>query len=244
MEAPGRKAALNETSRDFEARDLIEVMDEARNYNRYLVDSVHAWGGSYRRLLDFGAGNGRFAGALHDLGKDIVALEPDAALRREIGARGVATASSLAELEGGGRFDGVYSINVLEHVEHDGRILAQLRGLLRPGGGLFLYVPAFPLLYSSNDRRVGHFRRYRSASLVKLVTAAGFTVKRAEYVDFCGFWAGLAYRMLGSDDGDLNVDAVRIYDRFVFPVSCAIDRVTSRIAGKNLVLEATVPATA
>ena len=128
---------------------------------------------------------------------------------------------------------------MLEHVEHDGEILRQLRSVLRPGGGLFLYVPAFPILFSANDRRVGHFRRYRWASLVALVASAGFTVSRAQYVDFCGFWAALAYRMLGRDDGDLNVDAVRLYDRVVFPLSCAIDRVTSRIAGKNLLIEAT-----
>ncbi len=233
---------MNVSSRDFEARDLIEVMDEAHNYNDFLVERVSTWSASYRRILDFGAGNGRFAGAMHEAGKDVVALEPDPALRADIGARGVGVATSLAELAGAPRFDGVYSINVLEHIEHDDRMLQQLRSLIRPGGGLFLYVPAFPILYSANDRRVGHFRRYRWASLVSLVRAAGFELRRAEYVDFIGFFAALAYRMIGSDDGDLNVDAVRVYDRIVFPVSCAIDRVTSRIAGKNLLIEATVPA--
>jgi len=229
---------LNETSRDFEARDLIEVMDEARNYNDFLVESIRAWGKPYGRLLDFGAGNGRFAGALHDGGKEVVALEPDRALRAEIAARGIPVATSLAELDTAS-FDGVYSVNVLEHVENDGEILRQLRRVLRPGGGLYLYVPAFQMLFSANDRRVGHFRRYRRSSLVRLAESAGFTVSRAEYVDFCGFWAALAYRLFGNADGDLSVDAVRLYDSLVFPVSCAIDRVTSRLAGKNLVIEAT-----
>ena len=230
---------MSETSRDFEARDLIEVMDEARNYNDFLVESIRAWGRPYRRLLDFGAGNGRFAGALHAAGKHVVALEPDRALRAEIAAQGIAVAGAIAELTNGEPFDGVYSVNVLEHIENDAEILRQLRGVLRPGGGLYLYVPAFQLLFSANDRRVGHFRRYRRPSLEALMGRAGFSVSRAEYVDFCGFWAALAYRIFGNADGDLSVDAVRIYDGVVFPLSRAIDRLTSRVAGKNLLIEAT-----
>jgi SAM-dependent methyltransferase len=230
---------LNETSRDFEARDLIEVMDEAHNYNEFLIETLLGWGAPYRRVLDFGAGNGRFAGALHEAGRQVVALEPDRVLRGEIAARGIAVAGALDELRGGERFDGAYSVNVLEHIENDGEILRQLRSLLRPGGGLYLYVPAFQLLFSANDRRVGHFRRYRRNALVALARSAGFEVSRAEYVDFCGFWAALLYRMIGNADGDLNVGTVKLYDRVVFPVSRAMDTLTSRFAGKNLLIEAT-----
>jgi SAM-dependent methyltransferase len=232
---------LKDASRDFEARDLIEVMDEAHNYNDFLVGQLQRWCARYRRVLDFGAGNGRFTFAVRENGHEVVALEPDSTLRNAIHARGVGVATSLADLKAAPPFDGVYSLNVLEHIEDDHDALARLRSLLRPGGGLFLYVPAFPILYSANDRRVGHFRRYRRASLSTLLTSAGFSVTRAEYVDFCGFGAALAYKVIGDANGDLSIGAVRFYDRFVFPVSRTIDRATSRIAGKNLLIEAIVP---
>lgn len=232
---------MKDASREFEARDLIEVMDEARNYNDFLVAELRRWCAPYRRVLDFGAGNGRFTFAIRENGNDVVALEPDSELRNAIHARGVGVATSLGDLQTGPLFDGVYSLNVLEHIEDDQDALSRIRGLLRPGGGLFLYVPAFPILYSANDRRVGHFRRYRRASLSALLASAGFTVTRAKYVDFCGFGAALAYKAVGDANGDLSIGAVRFYDRFVFPISRTIDRATSRIAGKNLLIEAIVP---
>ena len=84
--------------RAFEAPDLIEVMDEAVNYNRFLVDSIASWAGGYRRVLDFGAGNGRFALALLERGFEVHAVEPDPELRSKIGAKGVVAHESLAAL--------------------------------------------------------------------------------------------------------------------------------------------------
>jgi hypothetical protein len=58
-------------------------------------------------------------------------------------------------------------------------------------------------------------------------------VLRAEYVDSLGFLATLAYRMLGSDTGDIDRNALRTYDRYVFPVSRAADGVLRYVLGKN-----------
>ena len=50
-------------------------MDQAVRYNRYLLDQLIRWGKGKRRILDFGAGNGRFAIALHEAGYEIHAIE-------------------------------------------------------------------------------------------------------------------------------------------------------------------------
>ena len=62
---------------------------------------------------------------------------------------------------------------------------------LRPGGRFYLYVPAFPLLFSAMDRKVGHHRRYRLAGLTSQLQRAGFRVLRARYADSLGFFATL-----------------------------------------------------
>jgi len=224
--------------RAFEAPDLIEVMDEAVRYNRFLIESVAAWSRGAARILDFGAGNGRFCAVLHERGVAVEAVEPDPGLRRRIAEHGVRAHESLQAV-GPESFDGIYSINVIEHIEEDAAVLAAFRKRLRPGGRLFLYVPAFPLLFTSNDVRVGHVRRYKRGPLVRLVRAAGFEVESARYVDSIGFPATLCYRFLGSKQGDLDVRAVRLYDGLVFPVSRLLDRLLGRVLGKNLLLRAT-----
>jgi SAM-dependent methyltransferase len=60
-------------------------------------------------------------------------------------------------------FDWVYAFNVLEHINDDGQALAEWSTKLKTAveSRLLIYVPAFEILFSSMDRQVGHFRRYR-----------------------------------------------------------------------------------
>lgn len=216
------------------------MMDQAVRYNRYILDRLLDWAREKRRVLDFGAGNGRFAVALEGEHFDVSAIESDPVLRERIAAQGVATHASLASVEREA-FDGIYSLNVLEHIEDDEGVLEQFESCIRPGGGLLIYVPAFEVLFSSNDVRVGHVRRYRRRGLVAKLERAGFRVETARYVDSIGFAAGLAYRFFGNRDGDLNPRAVRFYDRFLFPLSCALDRIVGFSFGKNLLIVAQKP---
>jgi SAM-dependent methyltransferase len=229
------------TGRAFEAPDLIEVMDEAVRYNRYLEEELARWAVGAHRLLDFGAGNGRFAVALLARGFELHAVEPDPALRESVDSAGVRAYESLEAISPAECFDGIYSMNVLEHVEDDVGLLRAFHARLAPGGRLLSYVPAFPLLFSANDARVGHVRRYRLRELVERTRRAGFRVESARYVDCLGFPAGLWYRCFGAADGGLDVGAVKLYDRLVFPASRVLDRLTRRFVGKNLLVTAVRP---
>jgi len=60
--------------------DVLEVMIEAKNYNRYLMSLIHAHIRSGIKVLDFGAGVGTFALPLMQRGVDLVCVEPDATL--------------------------------------------------------------------------------------------------------------------------------------------------------------------
>lgn len=224
--------------RPYEGTDLIEVMDEAKRYNAFLGDRIAAALHGSQRVLDFGAGDGRLAEMIANRGFSVTAVEPDPELRSRIEARGIQT---LARLPNEGEWDAIYSSNVLEHIEDDVGILRQMGELLKPYGKVVTYVPAFQVLYSANDARVGHFRRYRRSSLRRTMEQAGLRVLHAEYVDSIGFIAGLGYR-LQSGDGDLNRRAVRVYDQVVFPLSRVLDRAGLRfIGGKNLLVVATRP---
>lgn len=213
--------------------DNLEIMQEAVNYNRWLTEKVVVAAGKHRKVVDFGAGSGTFARLLAERDFDVTAVEPDEELRRKIRLAGTNCVADLAELPPAS-CDFIYSLNVLEHIEADHTQLRALGAALRPGGGLYLYVPAFESLFSSMDAKVGHFRRYRREPLVRMMKNAGFEVRSARYVDAVGFAASLAYRFLGSDDGSINLTAVKVFDRFCFPLNRIADPLFGRMFGKNL----------
>ena len=72
----------------------------------------------------------------------------------------------------------VVLLDVLEHVDNPVQVLRNVSRILQPGGGIVLTVPAYPLLYSSWDERLGHRRRYTSRVLRAQATEAGLKVER------------------------------------------------------------------
>ena len=237
---------MNATSPDKEfsgARNL-EIMREARNYNAFVLSLVTDSAPRTGRLLDFGAGSGtitRGVAAHGTADRTIVCVEADPALRSELRGEGLQAAATLEEVEPES-VDFVYSLNVLEHIEDDAAILRQLFAVLRPGGRMLLYVPAFMSLYSAMDAQVGHFRRYRRDQLARLCRQAGFEIESSSYVDSIGFLASLGLRFAGPRDGVLDPRMVKLYDRLVFPVSRLADRAAGWLFGKNIVLRARKPA--
>jgi len=94
------------------------------------------------------------------------------------------------------RFDIVVMGFVLEHVDSPGRILAQYRRFLIPGGRLFVAVPNMASMnrrlgqlagllpdlakLSDNDRLLGHKRYYNIELLTVELRDAGYEVERIE----------------------------------------------------------------
>ncbi|MGB5622469.1 MAG: class I SAM-dependent methyltransferase [Gammaproteobacteria bacterium] len=215
----------------------LEAMREAERYNRFLVDLVTRHREGSGPALDFGAGSGTFAALLRDRGLPVRCLEPDEHLQGLITSQGLDVVGDAAAIADGS-IDYVYSLNVLEHIEDDRAALAQICRILRPGGRLLLYVPAFQILYSSMDERVGHFRRYRRRPLSDLVRETGLRVEHSVYADSVGFLAALVYRFVGDRSGTISGAQVRTYDRLIFPISRALDRLFGKAFGKNVYLVA------
>lgn len=227
-----------EANAAYSGTDNLEIMAEARNYNAFLAALVMQHIGKKSRVMDFGAGLGTFAAALGRFGIRPVCLEPDPGQAAAIAGKGFEVFRTLEEIPACS-IDAVYSLNVLEHIADERKILIELHRRLRPGGVLLVYVPAFPVLYSSMDRKVGHYRRYRLNALADLMEQAGFRVRKARYADSLGFLAALVYKWFGNECGTLDRSALIAFDRYVFPLSRQLDRVFSRFCGKNAWVVAT-----
>jgi SAM-dependent methyltransferase len=221
----------------------LEVMRDAHKYNRFLKDLIRRHAGNARTVLDFGAGIGTFSGSVDLPHEQIHCVEPDAASQRHLSAKGYIAHDNISEIEDAS-IDYVFTLNVLEHIEDDAAALSQLYRVIKPGGRLLIYVPAFMVLYASMDAHVGHHRRYRLAPLRNLVREAGFEIEKSAYSDALGFFATLALKCFeSSDPAPLNPKMVGFYDRYFFPLSRLLSIPCAKILGKNVYVAAHRPLT-
>lgn len=79
------------------------------------------------------------------------------------------------------------AITVLFSVADHVLAARELARVLKPGGALLLFEPAFESLRRAHDVTVHGIRRYRRSDLAALATDAGLRVRRATYV--CSFLA-------------------------------------------------------
>lgn len=85
-------------------------------------------------------------------------------------------ATTMDDIE---RFDVIGAFDVLEHIEDDEKVIANLSRAIMPGGVLLLTVPQHRWLWSAMDEYACHVRRYSRDELVSKVRRAGLDV---EYV--------------------------------------------------------------
>jgi SAM-dependent methyltransferase len=220
----------------YRGTSVLEVMVEAKNYNRYLASLIDSHLQPHFRVLDFGAGAGTFALPLLRRGIEVVCVEPDAVLGTRLRDAGVTVAVGLDEVADES-MDLIYTLNVLEHIPDDAGTLQALSTKLKSDGTLLVYVPAFEILYSSFDAQIGHLRRYRRGTLANLVGAARLQVTEARYADSAGFLAAVLFRVIGHG-GSINRRAIKFYDLTVFPLSRIADKLLSRWIGKNVIIVA------
>ena len=220
---------------------LIRGESDLQNYHEWVVNLflLHSakQNSDGSRILDFGAG----AGALSRIFEEKTGLKPDGVelddrLREILCGRGFRGYASVSELNDS--YDVIFSSNVLEHIEDDVMALKELRRKLKDDGVLLLYVPAFTLIWSSMDDRVGHYRRYTKRTLSQKLQAAGYRVSAARYCDSLGFVLSILFKLFGSRSGEPSSRSLRMFDRYVLPVSTLCDVPLHALFGKNVFVAA------
>lgn len=138
-----------------------------------------------RDFLEVGCGTGYVLNRLHAAfphltlsGSELFA-EGLAYSRERLGDAVSLRQADAADLDIRDAFDVIGAFDVIEHIEDDRRVLANLRAALRRGGGLLLTVPQHAWLWSGTDIAAHHERRYSRKDLRAKLDAAGFEVLRA-----------------------------------------------------------------
>lgn len=178
----------------------------------YQVEESHWWFVGRRRIildqltryyqgreqlvtLDIGCGCGIFMTRLARYG-EVVGIDRSADALRFCQQRGLSQliqADAEALPFSDNTFDVLTANDLLEHLDDDISSLRELFSLLKPGGRLFVFVPAYQCLWSLQDEISYHKRRYTKRRLTQVIASAGFSLEHITYANtllFPVIWAG------------------------------------------------------
>jgi SAM-dependent methyltransferase len=216
------------------------------------------------RLLDIGAGGGRHAFAAMKLGARVTALDYSAADLKDVVATtggmlaagevswdnyaGAANANALDLPFPDGVFDRVVTSEVLEHIWDDGRAIAEMVRVLRPGGRLAVTVPTrwpervnWALNWRYHDTPGGHVRIYRQRDLEDKLQQAGLYLRGSHHAHAfhsAYWWLKCAYGLDNPDAAPVR----KYHDFLVYCIEHAnsplarAERYLNPLIGKSLVL--------
>jgi len=136
-----------------------------------------------KNMLEIGCGSGY---VLHTIEKAYPGLSLSGS---EVFSRGLSFAATRVqkatlfqmdarEMPFEAEFDVIGAFDVIEHIDEDRRVLAEMHMAVRSGGGIILTVPQHRWLWSHVDEYAHHKRRYQAKELRIKVEQAGFHVLR------------------------------------------------------------------
>lgn len=137
-----------------------------------------------------------------------------------------------------GIFDTVIALNVVEHIQNEAVVLANVKGLLKQGGKIIMLVPAFNSLYNLLDIELGHYRRYNKKSIHTLFRKPDWELNDTRYFNtpgIFGWWlhGTVLKRKL------ITSSSLTAYNKLV-PVFRLADKIFSSFFGLSIIAVATV----
>jgi hypothetical protein len=157
--------------------------------------------GERAMVLDIGAGGGMLGAVVRRDRPEahyrfVEPLEAVAArLEVEYGSGARVVDLAVADI---GAVDVFALLDVLEHFEDPVEFLRPVVDRARAGATFVLTMPAMPILWSSWDEQIGHFRRYTRATARGLAEAVGLVASEVAYLFPELVPLGLVRRMLRS----------------------------------------------
>jgi ubiquinone/menaquinone biosynthesis C-methylase UbiE len=155
-----------------------------RNTRALMAEMLGPWLGSGLRILDAGCGPGGNGAWLATHGR-VIGIDLAREALEFVRERRTTMAPVLASAErmpfADDAFDVAVAVTVLYTVHDDVAALGELARVVRPGGAVLLFEPAFPLFRRAHDATVHGLRRYRRDELAELAAGTGFRVRRATY---------------------------------------------------------------
>jgi len=153
------------------------------------------------RILDAGCGTGFNLDYYRSSSKMLFGLDLAAAAMDYVRGRNIKNAaqgSVTAIPYRTGIFDLVFSFEVVTQLRYEFHddALREMHRVLKPGGSLFIRVPAFMWLRSSHDEAIWAFYRYTRRELEEKLSTLGYRIEWISYANGALFPVALLRRLL------------------------------------------------
>lgn len=195
--------------------------------NRIIKDLTAHYSGLSKGavVLDVGAGTGGFAKLISESYSPICMDTSDLALDycKKRGLPNIYKGLLSDFVATGEHVDGVFMLDVVEHIEDDKGVVEQVYGLLPDNGAFVVSVPAYMWLWSRHDVMHMHYRRYTKKRLNKLLQDAGFQIEYSTYFNTFLFFPAVLKRFYDKLKGEK--DEYRPVD----DVSLGVNKMLTRI---------------
>jgi SAM-dependent methyltransferase len=155
-----------------------------KHRNKIIIEAVKKFSPD-KTFFDIGGGNGFVAKGLQDANIEVVLIEPGiegAVNAKKRGIKNVVCATMEDAGFAGTSLDSVGLFDVVEHIEKDDKFLKDIHNYLHSDGHIFITVPAYKILWSSEDEDAGHYRRYTLDQIKKTLLNCGFSIEYDTYI--------------------------------------------------------------
>lgn len=186
---------------DKKGYDSLKVVGAANKFNQWMFETIAPF--AKGDILEIGSGIGNISEFFIANNYNITLSDIDAfyleilktKFRSNSNVKGILSIdlqSAFFEQQYGHlmeKFDCIFYLNVLEHLENDRVAIQNSRFMLKPGGRLIVLVPAYSFLYSRMDKALNHYRRYTKKSMSNLLSNQKMEVINSFYFNALGIGA-------------------------------------------------------
>lgn len=230
---------------DNTGNEILEVIADANRFNEWMYQTIKPYLSG--NILEIGSGIGNISSFLLKDNFKVALSDTDEyyveTLTRKFGTtenlKGIYSIDllqpdfSLTYETHKEKYDTIFLLNVLEHIQDDKEAINNCTGLLKPGGKLIVLTPAFSFLYASLDKELGHYRRYTLNSLKKIFRMNHLNIQKCFYFNSLGIIAWLYAKILrlkSIPSGEMNM-----FNRLV-PISKFLDTISFRKIGLSVII--------
>ena len=225
--------------------ETLSIIKKAENFNRWMYQTIKPYCSG--QILEIGSGIGNISQFFLRDGYQITLSD----IRNDYCENLRAQFSAFGNLKGiirldivhsdfekeyqdhFSKYDTIFALNVIEHVQDDNLAISNCNNLLKANGKLIILVPALPQLYNSFDKGLQHYRRYTKKSLNLLIAENNFGIIRSQYFNAVGM---LGWYISGKlqKNNSIPKDQMKLYDSLV-PVIKIIDRILLNRVGLSVI---------
>lgn len=231
---------VENTHENYNIPEFLEMLAKARNYNKWIADTLRPFLG--KRVLEIGAGTGNMSVEILDR-ELILATEPDEnfidILKNNVNKypnikviKYDLTKPAPCEIIDS-KCNSAICINVLEHIEDDVQALKNMANAIVEGGNIILFNPALQSIYGTVDKFAGHFRRYSKKSIYEMAKKANMKVEHCFYFNFVGTFGWFANGKIFKKQ-IVNNSQITLFNKLV-PIFSTIETLCRPPFGQSIV---------